>query len=328
MRILALVAVTGLALGSDAIAQSSATGSAQAFPMKPVRLVVPFGPGGAPDLVARGLAPKLTESLGQPVVVENRAGAAGIIGMETVARAAPDGHTLLVGSAGPVAIVPNLHRKVSYDVAKDFAPVSMVTALPFLLVVHPSLPVKSLKDLLALARARPGELNYGSPGNGSTTHLATELLKAATGMKITHVPYKGVAEAATALVSGQVQVLSGDLNAMMPQVKAGRMRGIVVTSAQRSHLLPDMPTIAESGVPGFEATGWIGILAPGATPAPLIERLNAIVAKALGAPDTRARLSALGGEVRADSPGEFGAFIQRESAKWAKLIKTTRIEAE
>ena len=328
MRILALAAVTGISICSGAIAQSSSTGSAQGFPSKPVRLVVPFGPGGAPDLVARGLAPKLTESLGQPVVVENRAGAAGIIGMEAVARAAPDGHTLLVGSAGPVAIVPNLHRKIAYEVARDFAPVSIVTALPFLLVVHPSLPVKSLKDLLALAKARPGDLNYGSPGNGSTTHLATELLKAATGMKITHVPYKGVAEAATALVSGQVQILSGDLNAMLPQVKAGRMRGIAVTSAQRSHLLPDMPTMAESGVPGFEATGWIGIFAPGATPAPVIERLNATVAKALGAPDTRARLSALGGEVRASSPGEFGAFIQRETAKWAKLIKTAGIQAE
>ncbi|HZN23632.1 MAG TPA: tripartite tricarboxylate transporter substrate binding protein [Burkholderiales bacterium] len=320
------IAIAAGLIGSGAIAQTPPTG--QAFPTKPVRLIVPFAPGGAPDLVARGLAPKLNESLGQPVIVENRAGAGGIIGMELVARAAPDGHTLVVGSAGPLAIVPNLHRKLSYDVMRDFAPISMVTAMPFLLVVHPSLPVKPIKDLMALAKARPGELNYGSPGNGSTTHLATELLKSATGMKITHIPYKGVAEAATALVSGQVQVLSGDLNAMLPQVKAGRMRGIAVTSARRSQLLPDTPTVAESGVPGFDASGWMGVLAPAATPAPVIERLNATITKALAAPDTRNRLGALGGEVRASSPAEFAAFIRTEAAKWSKLIRSAGIEAE
>ena len=323
MKMAMAVATAAGLIGSGAIAQTG-----QAYPTKPVRLIVPFAPGGAPDLVARGLAPKLNESLGQPVIVENRAGAGGIIGMEAVARAAPDGHTLVVGSAGPLAIVPNLHRKLSYDVMRDFAPISMVTAMPFLLVVHPSLPVKSVKDLMALAKARPGELNYGSPGNGSTTHLATELLKSATGMKMTHIPYKGVAEAATALVSGQVQVLSGDLNAMLPQVKAGRMRGIAVTSARRSQLLPDTPTVAESGVPGFDASGWMGVLAPAATPAPVIERLNATIAKALAAPDTRNRLGALGGEVRASSPAEFAAFIRTEAAKWSKLIKSAGIEAE
>jgi tripartite-type tricarboxylate transporter receptor subunit TctC len=319
--ILAVAAVAGI-VATGAVAQPAS------YPTKPVRLVVPFGPGGAPDLVARGLSPKLTESLGQAVVVENRAGAAGIIGMETVARAAPDGHTLVVGSAGPVAIVPNLHRKLSYDVARDFAPISSVTALPFLLVVHPSLPVKSLKDLIALAKARPGELNYGSPGNGSTTHLATELLKSATGMKIVHVPYKSVADAATALVSGQVQILSGDLNSMLPQVKAGRTRGIAVTTAHRSRLLPEIPTVAESGVPGFETSGWTGVLAPAGTPSTIIERLNAIVVKALAAADTRTRLSALGGEVRGSSPAEFGAFIRNETAKYAKLIKSAGIEAD
>ena len=326
MKMAMAVATAAGLIGSGAIAQTPPIG--QAYPTKPVRLIVPFAPGGAPDLVARGLAPKLNESLGQPVIVENRAGAGGIIGMELVARAAPDGHTLVVGSAGPLAIVPNLHRKLSYDVMRDFAPISMVTAMPFLLVVHPSLPVKSIKDLMALAKARPGELNYGSPGNGSTTHLATELLKSATGMKITHIPYKGVAEAATALVSGQVQVLSGDLNAMLPQVKAGRMRGIAVTSARRSQLLPDTPTVAESGVPGFDASGWMGVLAPAATPAPAIERLNATITKALAAPDTRNRLGALGGEVRASSPAEFAAFIRTEAAKWSKLIRSAGIEAE
>jgi tripartite-type tricarboxylate transporter receptor subunit TctC len=322
LKIVISVAVATALIGPCALAQTPA------YPTKPVRLVVPFGPGGAPDLVARNLAPKLTESLGQPAVVENRVGAGGIIGMEIVARSAPDGHTLVVGSAGPVAIVPNLHRKLSYDVARDFAPISMVTAIAFLLVTHPSLPVKSVKDLIALAKARPGELNYGSPGNGSTTQLATELLKSATGMKITHIPYKSVADAATALVSGQVQILSGDLNSMLPQVKAGRMRPIAVTTARRSHLLPDVPTIAESGVPGFDTSGWSGLLAPAATPPAIIERLNAVVAKALAAPDVRARISALGGEVRASSPAEFATLIRSETAKYAKLIKSAGIQID
>jgi tripartite-type tricarboxylate transporter receptor subunit TctC len=322
VKIATFIAVATVLIGSGAIAQTPT------YPTKPVRLVVPFGPGGAPDLVARNLAPKLTESLGQPAVVENRVGAGGIIGMEIVARSAPDGHTLVVGSAGPVAIVPNLRRKLAYDVAHDFAPISMVTAIPFLLVVHPSLPVKSLKELIALAKSRPGELNYGSPGNGSTTHLATELLKSATGMKITHIPYKSVADAATALVSGQVQILSGDLNSMLPQVKAGRMRPIAVTTAHRSHLLPETPSVAESGVPGFDTSGWSGLLAPAATPPAIIERLNAIVAKALAAPDVRTRISALGGEVRASSPAEFAALIRSETAKYAKLVKGAGIEVE
>jgi tripartite-type tricarboxylate transporter receptor subunit TctC len=294
----------------------------------PTRLVVPFAAGGAPDLAARVIAPKLSESLGQPVVVDNRAGAAGILGMEIVARAAPDGHTLVVGSAGPVAIVPGLYPKLSYDVARDFAPISMVTAMPFLLVVHPSLPVRTVKELVALARSKPGQLNYGSPGNGSTTHLATELLQAATGMKITHIPYKGVSAAATDLISGHIQILSGDLNSMLPHVKSGRMRPIAVTSTRRSNLAPDIPTIAESGVAGFEATGWMGLLAPAATPTAVVERLNAIVVKALAAPDTRSRLAALGGEVAAGTPDQFAAFIRSETAKWGRLIKSTGIQGE
>ena len=320
MKMTAAVTVMAGLLSSGAYAQT--------FPSKPVRLVVPFAPGGAPDLVARGLAPKLSESLGQAVVVDNRAGAGGIIGMEIVAKASPDGHTLVIGSNGPLAIVPNLHRSLSFDVARDFAPVSMVTALPFLLVVHPSLPVKSVKDLVALAKSKPNELNYGSPGNGTTTHLATELLKSATGMKITHVPYKGVADAATALMSGQVQVLSGDLNSMLPHVKSGRIRGIAVTSARRSKLLPEVPTVAESGVPGFDASGWMGVLAPAATPPAVVERLNASIAKALAAPDTSSRLGALGGEVAASTPAQFATLIRSESAKWGKLIKSAGIEGD
>jgi tripartite-type tricarboxylate transporter receptor subunit TctC len=301
---------------------------AQSYPTKPVRLVVPFPPGGAPDLVARSLGPRLNEELGQPVVVDNRAGAAGIIGMEIVSKSPPDGHVLVMGSAGPVAINPGLYKKLSYDVLRDFAPISRVTALPFLLVVHPSLPVKSVKDLLALAKAKPGQLNYGSPGNGTTTHLATELLKSVTGMKITHIPYKGVAAAATDLMGGQVQILSGDLNTMLPHVKSGRMRGIAVTSEARSPLLPDMPTVAESGVPGFEATGWTGLLAPAGTPPAIVQRLSATVAKALATPETRTRVGALGGEVASSTPEQFAAYIRSEIAKWGKLIKGLGIEGD
>ena len=319
------VPVSALLLGAVLVGSQAL---AQSYPSKPVRLVVPFPPGGAPDLVARALGPRLHEELGQPVVVDNRAGAAGIIAMEIVAKSPADGHVLVMGSAGPVAINPGLYRKLPYDVLRDFAPVSRVTALPFLLVVHPSLPVKSIRDLLALAKAKPGELNYGSPGNGSTTHLATELLKSMTGVKITHIPYKGVAAAATDLMAGQVQILSGDLNTMLPHVKSGRMRGIAVTSERRSPVLPDMPTIAQSGVPGFEATGWTGLLAPAGTPPAIVQRLSATVAKALETPDTRSRVAALGGEVASSTPEAFAAYIRSEIAKWGKLIQSLGIQSD
>jgi tripartite-type tricarboxylate transporter receptor subunit TctC len=309
-------------------ALASASVLAQNFPTRPIRLIVPFPPSGAPDIVSRAIAPKLNEMLGQSVIVENRAGASGIIGLEVVAKSPPDGHTLVMGSAGPVAIVPGLHRKLPYDVGRDFAPISMVTAMPFLLVVHPSLPVKTVKDLITLARARPGELNFGSPGNGSTTHLATELLKASTGIKLTHIPYKGVAAAAIDLITGQVQILSGDLNSMLPHVNAGKMRGIAVTSTRRSPLLKDTPTVAESGVPGFDASGWMGVLAPASVPSAVVDTLNAAIVKALAHPETRSRLSALGGEVIGGTPAQFATFIKIETAKWGTLIKSARIEAD
>jgi tripartite-type tricarboxylate transporter receptor subunit TctC len=301
---------------------------AQSYPSKPVRLVVPFGPGGGTDLVARIVAAKLTENLAQQVVVDNRAGAAGVIGMEIVAKSPADGHTLVLGSAGPLAINPGLYPKLPYDVPRDFAPISMVTVLPFLLVVHPTLPVKSVRDLVVLANARPGELNYGSPGSGSTTHLATELLKAATGMKITHVPYKGVAAAATDLMSGQVQIMSGDLSTLLPHVKAGKMRGIAVTSAKRSGALPDTPTVAESGVAGYEASGWMGLLGPAGLPPAVIERLHGGMEKALAASETRSRLGALGGDIAGSSPEQFIAYIRSEMAKWGKLIKALGLKPD
>ncbi len=229
--------------------------AAQSYPVKPIRIIVPFPAGGGTDIAARIVGAKLNETLGQSVVVDNRAGAAGTIGTELAAKSAGDGYTLLMGSNGPLAINPGLYAKLPYDPLRDFAPIVLVTMMPFLMVVHPALPVKSVKELIALAKARPGQLNYASPGTGSTTHLAAELFKAMASLDIVHVPYKGVAPAATDLISGQVQMMSGDLNTLMPHVKAGKMRPLAVTGAKRSTLLPEMPTVSEAGVPGYEATG-------------------------------------------------------------------------
>jgi tripartite-type tricarboxylate transporter receptor subunit TctC len=306
----------------------SAGAHAQTYPSKPVRFVVPLAPGGGSDLVARTVAMKLTEALGQPVVIDNRAGAAGSIGADIAAKSPPDGHTLFLGSNGPLAINPSLYAKLPYDASRDFAPVSLVTVMPFVLVVHPTLPVKSVKELIALAKSRPGQLNYGSPGNGSTTHLANELLKSMTGMQIAHVPYKGVAPAATDLISGNIQMMSGDLSTLVPHVRSGRMRPLAVTSARRSELLPELPTVAEAGVPGYEAIGWFGVLVPAGTPAAIVERLNGAMLKGLAAPDARQRLSAFGGDVAAGSPEQFAAHIRTEAAKWGKLIKAIGLKAD
>ena len=222
----------------------------------------------------------------------------------------------------------SLYAKLPYDAARDFAPVSLVTVMPFLLVTHPALPVKSVKELIALAKARPGQLNYGSPGTGSTTHLANELLKSMTGMKITHIPYKGVAPAAIDLVSGQVQMMSGDLSTLLPHVRSGRMRALAVTSAKRSSLLPDMPTIAEAGVPGYEASGWFGVLVPAGTPQSIVERLNSVMVKGLASPDARERLGAFGGDVAVGTPEQFATHIRTEAAKWSKLIRALGLKAE
>ena len=302
--------------------------NAQSYPTKPIRFIVPFAAGGGSDLVARTVGAKLTESLGQTVVIDNRTGAAGMIGAELASKSPADGHTLLLGSNGPLAINPTLYPKLPYDAARDFTPVALVTIMPFLLVTHPALPVRNVKELVALARTRPGQLNYGSPGNGSTTHLANELLKSMAGVQITHVPYKGVAPAATDLISGQVQMMSGDLSTLLPHVKSGRMRPLAVTSARRSNLLPDMPTVDESGVKGYEATGWFGVLVPAGTPQAIVERLNAGIVKGVGSADARDRLAALGGEVASGSPEQFAKHLKNEAAKWGKVIRTIGLKPE
>jgi tripartite-type tricarboxylate transporter receptor subunit TctC len=323
LRALAMLATTFAA--TSAFAQTPSTGS---YPAKQVRIVVGFVAGGGSDFIARLVAQRLTESFGRPVIVENRPGAGGAIATELVAKAPADGYTLLLASAGPFGILPALSSKAPYDALKDFDPITLVVIMPFVTTVHPSLPVKSIKDLIALARARPGQLNFGSPGNGSTNHLSGEMLKMMAKIDIVHVPYKGVSAAMTDVVAGQIQILSGDLTTLMPQVKAGRLRAIAVTSAKRSTLTPEIPTIAESGVPSYDASGWFGIVAPAATPRAVIERLNVEMVKGITTPESRDRLSTLGGDVVANTPAEFSLFIRADNAKWAKLVAVAGLKGK
>ena len=306
----------------------AAGSAAQTYPSKPIRMICPFAPGGGTDFIARIVGKLLNDALGQPLVIENRGGAGGAIGTEIAARATPDGYTLLLGSAGPLAIQPGLSARLPYDPLRDLAPVTLVASMPFVLVAHPSLPVKNAQELIALARAKPGQLNFGSPGNGSTTHLATELLKMLAKIDVVHVPYKGVAPALADLVGGHMQFMSGDMSTVLPQVKAGRLRALAVTGAQRSTIVPELPTIAESGVPGYASSGWFGVLAPAATPRGIVTRLNAVIVKGLMNADARERLAALGGEVVANTPAEYAAYLRAELAKWGELIKAIGLKSE
>ncbi len=300
--------------------------TAQPYPSKQIRIVVGFVPGGGSDFIARLISAKLTDAFARPVIVENRPGAGAVIATDFVAKAPADGYTLLLGSAGPFGIVPALNPKTPYDSQKDFDPITLVVIMPFVMTVHPSLPVKNVKDLIALAKTKPGQLNFGSPGHGSTNHLANEMLKVMTKIDMTHVPYKGVSSAMTDVIAGQIQILSGDLTTLLPPAKAGRLRAIAVTSAKRSSIAPEIPTIAESGVPGYDTSGWFGMVAPAGTPRAVIERLNTDMVKGITTPESRERLGTLGGDVVANTPAEFAAFIRTDHAKWAKLIAATGLK--
>jgi len=311
-----------LAAGTLAITHANA----QQYPAKQVRIVVGFVPGGGSDFIARLVAQKLTESFGRPVIVENRPGAGAAIATELVAKAPADGYTLLLNSAGPMGIVPALSPKTPYDTLKDFDAITLVVIMPFVTTVHPSLPVKNMKELISLARARPGQLNFGSPGHGSTNHLSGEMLKLMAKIDITHVPYRGVAAAMADVMAGQIQILSGDLTTLLPQVKTGRLRAIAVTSAKRSSFAPEIPSYAESGVPGYDTSGWFGIAVPAGTPRAIVERLNSEIVKGITTPDSRERLGTLGGDVIANTSVEFAAFIRADHAKWAKLVAATGLK--
>jgi tripartite-type tricarboxylate transporter receptor subunit TctC len=299
----------------------------QAYPVKPVRMIAASSPGSAVDIVARIVAQKLGEQLGQQVVVDNRAGAGGNLGAELAAKAAPDGYTLFMGTPAH-AINTGLYRKLNYDLIRDFAPVSQVTSGQYVVVVHPSLPAKSIKELIALARAKPGQLNYASAGSGNATHLAGELFASATRIKLVHVPYKGSGPALTDVVGGQVQLMFSNLTAALPQVKTGRIRALAVTGRTRTAAAPDLPTVIEAGVPGYSVTSWFGVLVPAATPRELVMKLNADLARTMSAPDVRDRLAADGAEPTTGTPEQFGAFLRAEITQWTKVVKDAGIVAE
>jgi len=312
-----------------ALAASAAASAAQspAYPTKPIRMIVAVPPGGPADTLARLVAPRLTESFGQTVVIDNRPGANGIIAYEMTARATPDGHTFTAVAAG-VVINASLYKSVPYDPIRDFAPITLGITLPNILVVHPSVPAKSVKELITIAKAKPGSVTFASAGNGTTGHLALELFRINAGLDVIHVPYKGGGPALAEVLAGQVQALFSLALAATPQIKAGRVRGLAITSAQRSPVSPELPTIAESGLPGYEVIGWFGWLAPAATPKPIVNRPHGEIVRVLKLPDVRERLLSQSTEPVGNTPAEFAAFMKSEHAKWGKLIRAANIQVE
>jgi tripartite-type tricarboxylate transporter receptor subunit TctC len=294
---------------------------AAGYPDKPVRLIVAVPAGGTPDVMARMVTPGMSELLGQQLVVDNRGGAGGMIGADLAAHAPSDGYTLLMTSPGSLTIQPHLHRKMPYDPLKDLAPIGVVSIGPFLLICHPNVPAKSVQELVALARSRPGKLNYASAGSGTPNHLAMELFKSMAGVDITHVPYKGAPQAVTDLIAGQVDVMFNSIAPVLPHIRGGRLRVLGIGSTKRSTILPDVPTIAESGVPGFEAVSWFGMLAPARTPKAIVAKLSRTLAQVVHRPELRKQFEAMGAEPVGDTPEEFGALMRRESARYAKVVK-------
>ena len=301
---------------------------AQQYPAKPVRLVVTSPPGGSQDFLARLLAQSLSPALGQQVLVENRTGASGVIGIDFVAKAAPDGYTLLLGAAGPIAIVPALREKLPFDPLRDFAPITMVASGPFAIVVHPSVPARTLKELIAIAKARPRSLNYGSSGAGASPHLAAELLKSMAGIDLVHVPYKGVGPALTDVIAGHIDAMFADVHLVLPHAKAGKLRVLAVTSRERSGVMPEAPTVSEAAVPGYSAGTWFGVLAPAGTSQEIVSRLNGEIRKILGNASLRERLSTQGIEPGGSTPEQFGAHLRSEIEKWRKVARTANIKLE
>jgi tripartite-type tricarboxylate transporter receptor subunit TctC len=306
------------------LASQPATG--QQFPLKPIRVIVPFAPGGPSDFLARIVGQKMTESWGQQVIIENRTGANGIVGCELVAKSPPDGYTLVMGTPGTHGINAALFPKLPYDTIRDFAPITRLGVSPYLLISHPSLPVRSAKELIQLARKRPGEIAWAT--GGSPTQLAAELFKRTAKVEVLIVPYKGQAPAVTAALSGEVSLVWGGVAQTLPHIKAGRLRALGVAGTERSGVMPEVPTIAESGLAGFEAAGWYGLLAPGATPRPIVERLNTEIVRILKLPDVAQRLRGEAYEIPAETPDQFAAVIRAELAKWAPIVKETGIRPE
>ena len=310
-----------------ALVLALATGAFAQYPTKPIRLVVTYPPGGGADLMARLVAPKMSETLGQPVVVENKAGGGGQIGAGEVARAAPDGYTIMLDAANH-AVNPSLYASLPYDPARAFQPISLLVQFPNMLVVTPSFPANNVAELIAAAKAKPGTVAFASSGNGSAQHLAGELFRQKAGVEMTHVPYKGGGPALNDVIGGQVPVFFANMASGLPHVKAGKLRALAVTGSKRSPALPDAPTIAEAGLPGYEVYEWNAIFAPAGTPAPIVAKLSEAITKALQAPDVRERIAGLGGEIAALSPADTARFVREQTELWARVVKAANIKAE
>lgn len=301
--------------------------AAQTYPVKPIRLVVPFAPGGPVDTLARAMTPKLSEALGQQIIIDNRAGAGSTIGTDVVAKAPPDGYTLLITSSS-IAINPSIYPKMPFDATRDLAPISQLSTSSLIVVVHPSIPARSIKELIALAKARKGELVYASSGTGSAPHLSVELFNSMTGTRMVHVPHKGAAPATLDLLAGNVALMFNNLISAVPNVQAGKLRALAVTGASRTPALPDLPTIAEAGVPGYEASTWYAMFAPAATPGPILERLHRDVAATMKSPEVRKTLSAVGIDPVGGTPAELARYLRSELVKWAKVAKASGAKAD
>jgi tripartite-type tricarboxylate transporter receptor subunit TctC len=299
---------------------SAGPAAAQSYPVRPIRVIVPYPPGGPNEVITRTIGEHVAKTLGQPLVVDNRAGAASIVGTELAARAAPDGYTLLMGTFA-FAVTPSLHENLPYDALRDFAAVAMVASSLLVLVVQPDLPVASVKELIALARARPGELNYASSGGGSASNLGAVLFQSLTGVRMTSITYKGAAQSLSAVVAGEIQLTFNSIPPAMPHIKSGRLRVLAVSAAQRTAVLPDVPTIAEAGVPGYELDSWYGVLAPGRIPKTIVTKLHHVITAAVRAADTRERFTAVGLEPATMTPAEFARYIASEIEKWSRVVR-------
>jgi tripartite-type tricarboxylate transporter receptor subunit TctC len=301
---------------------------AQSYPTKPIRMIVPFPAGGATDIVGRLVAQKLTESWGQQVIVDNRGGAGGTIGSDAAAKSPPDGYTMLVGTSSTHAVAPSLYPKLAYDPVRDFAPVTLIANATILLAVHPSVPAKNVRELIAIAKKQPNALSFASSGNGGISHLVGEQFKSVAGIQMLHVPYKGDSPALVDLVGGQVHLMFGTAVSFLPYVKSGRLNALAVTNSKRSPIVPNVPTVAESGLPGFEALQWFGIFVPAGTSRDIVAKVNADIVKALKLPDIRERMTALGAEVVGSTPEQFAGFVKADTAKWAKVVKQSGAKIE
>lgn len=311
---LALLVLSALALSAHAAAP------ADDYPNKPIRVIVSVPAGGTPDVVARMVAPGMANQLGQQLVIDNRSGAGGMIGAETAARAAPDGYTLFVSSPGALTILPHL-QKVPYDTLRDFQPIGLIAVGPFLLITHPSVPARTVKELIAAAKADPGKFNYASAGNGTANHLAMELFKSMAGVQITHVPYKGAPQAVTDVLGGHMNMMFNSISPVIQHIKAGRLRLLGVASLKRSPQLPDAPTISEAGVPGFDAVNWFGLFAPSRTPAPVVSKLSGVLIKSVHSPDLKAQFEAQGADPVGSSPQEFAKYLRQDMQTYEKIVK-------